>query len=180
MAVDCSRAANCAPTRSRERSGAERLARPDLHRFRASSFIGVPVHHSAGHDGLDELLQLAVARPDQVHRSRQLHRADAVISQLWHSLGFTLLYTVLVTAAIMIVAFPLALLVDRPLRAGRVLPHDLLHASRHRFRRRLDAVDVAAQSRQRRLCAAPPRQRSGRLARRDRSKASGRRWPSSS
>ncbi len=36
--------------------------------------------------------------------------------QLWHSLGFTLLYTVLVTAAIMIVAFPLALLVDRPLR----------------------------------------------------------------
>ncbi len=37
-------------------------------------------------------------------------------SQLWHSLGFTLLYTVLVTAAIMIVAFPLAMLVDRPLR----------------------------------------------------------------
>lgn len=36
--------------------------------------------------------------------------------QLWHSLGFTLLYTVLVTAAIMAVAFPLALLVDRPLR----------------------------------------------------------------
>lgn len=37
-------------------------------------------------------------------------------AQLWHSLGFTLLYTVLVTAAIMAVAFPLALLVDRPLR----------------------------------------------------------------
>ncbi|TPW28761.1 sugar ABC transporter permease [Martelella alba] len=37
--------------------------------------------------------------------------------QLWHSLGFTLLYTVLVTAAIMAVAFPLALLVDRPLRS---------------------------------------------------------------
>ena len=36
--------------------------------------------------------------------------------QLWHSLGFTLLYTVLVTAAIFLVAFPLALLVDRPLR----------------------------------------------------------------
>jgi multiple sugar transport system permease protein len=36
--------------------------------------------------------------------------------QLWHSLGFTLLYTVLVTAAIMLVAFPLALLVDRPMR----------------------------------------------------------------
>jgi multiple sugar transport system permease protein len=36
--------------------------------------------------------------------------------QLWHSLGFTLLYTVLVTAAILLVAFPLALLVDRPLR----------------------------------------------------------------
>ncbi|WP_284775373.1 sugar ABC transporter permease [Agrobacterium sp. lyk4-40-TYG-31] len=36
--------------------------------------------------------------------------------QLWHSFGFTLLYTVLVTAAIMLVAFPLALLVDRPLR----------------------------------------------------------------
>jgi len=31
--------------------------------------------------------------------------------QLWHSLGFTLLYTVLVTAAIFAVAFPLALLV---------------------------------------------------------------------
>ncbi|MCD7111384.1 sugar ABC transporter permease [Rhizobium sp. DKSPLA3] len=36
--------------------------------------------------------------------------------QLWHSLGFTLLYTVLVTAAIMVIALPLALLVDRPLR----------------------------------------------------------------
>jgi multiple sugar transport system permease protein len=36
--------------------------------------------------------------------------------QLWHSLGFTLLYTSLVTAAILIVAFPLALLVDRPMR----------------------------------------------------------------
>jgi len=38
--------------------------------------------------------------------------------QLWHSLGFTLLYTVLVTAAIFAVAFPLALLVDRPLRSA--------------------------------------------------------------
>ncbi|MGO7465296.1 sugar ABC transporter permease, partial [Rhizobium ruizarguesonis] len=37
-------------------------------------------------------------------------------TQLWHSLGFTLLYTVLVTAAIFLVAFPLALLVDLPLR----------------------------------------------------------------
>ncbi|MGZ2373080.1 ABC-type sugar transport system permease subunit [Sinorhizobium medicae] len=37
-------------------------------------------------------------------------------TQLWQSLGFTLLYTVLVTAAILVVAFPLALLVDRPLR----------------------------------------------------------------
>lgn len=41
-------------------------------------------------------------------------------SQLWHSLGFTLLYTGLVTAAIMMVAFPLALLVDRPLRLAGV------------------------------------------------------------
>jgi len=40
--------------------------------------------------------------------------------QLWRSLGFTLLYTVLVTAAIFAVAFPLALLVDRPLRIARV------------------------------------------------------------
>jgi multiple sugar transport system permease protein len=37
-------------------------------------------------------------------------------AQLWHSLGFTLLYTLLVTIAIFLVAFPLALLVDRPLR----------------------------------------------------------------
>ncbi|WP_152048671.1 carbohydrate ABC transporter permease [Aureimonas psammosilenae] len=36
--------------------------------------------------------------------------------QFWHSLGFTALYTVLVTVAIMAVALPLALLVDRPLR----------------------------------------------------------------
>jgi len=39
-------------------------------------------------------------------------------TQLWNSLGFTLLYTVLVTAAILAVAFPLALLVDRPLRSA--------------------------------------------------------------
>ncbi|MFB9948618.1 carbohydrate ABC transporter permease [Rhizobium puerariae] len=39
-------------------------------------------------------------------------------TQLWHSLGFTLLYTMLVTAAILAVAFPLALLVDRPLRSA--------------------------------------------------------------
>jgi multiple sugar transport system permease protein len=38
--------------------------------------------------------------------------------QLWHSLGFTMLYTVLVTTAIFVVAFPLALLVDRPLRSA--------------------------------------------------------------
>lgn len=38
--------------------------------------------------------------------------------QLWHSFGFTLLYTVLVTAAIFAVALPLALLVDRPLRSA--------------------------------------------------------------
>ncbi len=38
--------------------------------------------------------------------------------QLWSSLGFTMLYTLLVTAAIMAVAFPLALLVDRPLRSA--------------------------------------------------------------
>ncbi|AJY47769.1 carbohydrate ABC transporter permease [Martelella endophytica] len=38
-------------------------------------------------------------------------------SQLWQSFGFTLLYTVLVTTAIMAVALPLALLVDRPLRS---------------------------------------------------------------
>lgn len=36
--------------------------------------------------------------------------------RLWASIGFTALYTVLVTAAIFAVAFPLALLVDRPLR----------------------------------------------------------------
>ncbi|GGA99473.1 sugar ABC transporter permease [Brucella endophytica] len=39
-------------------------------------------------------------------------------AQLWHSLGFTLLYTVLVTAAILAVAFPLALLADRPLKSA--------------------------------------------------------------
>ncbi|MDH0910526.1 sugar ABC transporter permease [Rhizobium pusense] len=39
-------------------------------------------------------------------------------NQLWHSLGFTLLYTVLVTVAILAVAFPLALLVDRPLKSA--------------------------------------------------------------
>ncbi|WP_210348085.1 carbohydrate ABC transporter permease [Brucella pituitosa] len=39
-------------------------------------------------------------------------------TQLWNSLGFTLLYTVLVTAAILAVAFPLALLVDRPIRSA--------------------------------------------------------------
>lgn len=39
---------------------------------------------------------------------------------LWQSLGFTLLYTVLVTAAILAVAFPLALLVDRPLRSAGI------------------------------------------------------------
>ncbi len=39
-------------------------------------------------------------------------------TQLWSSLGFTLLYTVLVTAAILTVAFPLALLVDRPIRSA--------------------------------------------------------------
>lgn len=37
-------------------------------------------------------------------------------TQLWQSLGFTMLYTVLVTLAIFLVAFPLALLVDRPMR----------------------------------------------------------------
>ncbi|MDB5586450.1 MAG: putative permease component of transporter [Devosia sp.] len=39
-------------------------------------------------------------------------------SQLWNSVGFTMLYTVLVTLALFAVAFPLALLVDRPLRAA--------------------------------------------------------------
>lgn len=38
--------------------------------------------------------------------------------QLWRSMGFTLLYTVLVTTALFLVAFPLALLVDKPLRAA--------------------------------------------------------------
>ena len=38
--------------------------------------------------------------------------------QLWRSLGFTALYTVLVTAALFAVAMPLALLVDKPLRAA--------------------------------------------------------------
>ncbi|MBO9101276.1 sugar ABC transporter permease [Rhizobium sp. VS19-DR104.2] len=37
-------------------------------------------------------------------------------TQLWHSLGFTMLYTFLVTTALFLVAFPLALLVDRPMR----------------------------------------------------------------
>lgn len=40
--------------------------------------------------------------------------------QLWRSLGFTALYTVLVTVALFAVAMPLALLVDRPLRAAGV------------------------------------------------------------
>jgi multiple sugar transport system permease protein len=39
-------------------------------------------------------------------------------SQIWFSFGFTLLYTVMVTTAIMAVAFPLAFLVDRPLRSA--------------------------------------------------------------
>lgn len=38
--------------------------------------------------------------------------------QLWRSIGFTLLYTVLVTTALFVVSFPLALLVDKPLRAA--------------------------------------------------------------
>lgn len=38
--------------------------------------------------------------------------------QLWKSIGFTLLYTVLVTAALFLVSFPLALLVDKPLKAA--------------------------------------------------------------
>ena len=38
--------------------------------------------------------------------------------QLWRSIGFTALYTVLVTAALFAVSFPLALLVDKPLRAA--------------------------------------------------------------
>lgn len=41
-------------------------------------------------------------------------------TQLWQSLGFTLLYTGLVTAAILAVSFPLALLVDRPLKIAGV------------------------------------------------------------
>lgn len=41
-------------------------------------------------------------------------------AQFWRSLGFTGLYTILVTTAIMAVALPLALLVDRPLRAAGV------------------------------------------------------------
>lgn len=40
--------------------------------------------------------------------------------QLWSSLGFTALYTVLVTVALFAVALPLALLVDRPLRAAAI------------------------------------------------------------
>lgn len=39
-------------------------------------------------------------------------------TQLWRSIGFTALYTVLVTAALFAVSFPLALLVDRPLRTA--------------------------------------------------------------
>ena len=39
-------------------------------------------------------------------------------SQLWNSIGFTLLYTVLVTVALFVVALPLALLVDKPLRSA--------------------------------------------------------------
>lgn len=38
--------------------------------------------------------------------------------QLWRSIGFTLLYTLMVTTALFVVAFPLALLVDKPLRAA--------------------------------------------------------------
>ena len=38
--------------------------------------------------------------------------------QLWRSLSFTALYTVLVTVALFAVAMPLALLVDKPLRAA--------------------------------------------------------------
>jgi multiple sugar transport system permease protein len=38
--------------------------------------------------------------------------------QLWRSIGFTALYTVLVTTALFVVSFPLALLVDKPLRAA--------------------------------------------------------------
>ena len=38
--------------------------------------------------------------------------------QLWRSIGFTLLYTVMATTALFVVAFPLALLVDKPLRAA--------------------------------------------------------------
>tara|TARA_R110002124_G_scaffold286271_5_gene466694 strand:- start:6418 stop:7347 length:930 start_codon:yes stop_codon:yes gene_type:complete len=41
-------------------------------------------------------------------------------SQLWHSLGFTALYTVLVSIALFAVSFPLALLVDKPLRAAGI------------------------------------------------------------
>lgn len=38
--------------------------------------------------------------------------------QLWRSIGFTLLYTVMATTALFVVSFPLALLVDKPLRAA--------------------------------------------------------------
>lgn len=41
-------------------------------------------------------------------------------TQLWHSLGFTALYTVLVSIALFAVSFPLALLVDKPLRAAGI------------------------------------------------------------
>lgn len=39
-------------------------------------------------------------------------------TQLWRSIGFTALYTVLVTIALFAVSFPLALLVDKPLRSA--------------------------------------------------------------
>lgn len=41
-------------------------------------------------------------------------------SQVWTSFGFTVLYTVVVTTAIFVVAFPLALLVDRPMRLAGI------------------------------------------------------------
>ncbi len=41
-------------------------------------------------------------------------------TQLWRSLGFTALYTVLVSIALFAVSFPLALLVDKPLRAAGI------------------------------------------------------------
>ena len=41
-------------------------------------------------------------------------------SQVWSSFGFTVLYTVIVTATIFLVAFPLALLIDRPTRTAGI------------------------------------------------------------